>query len=192
MGMPATAAKEWTVEMLEALPDDGNRYEIIDGELFVSPGPAWRHQRAVTEMLFLMKVYLKLHRIGLVLTAPADVDFDRRNVVEPDIFVTPLVGGREPSAFNEVGSLLLAIEILSPSTARLDRTRKRDLYRCFRVPEYWIVDVDSRLIERWRPNDERPEMLEGIIEWQPPVECGPLQIDLPAFFAVIHGESTVD
>ena len=188
MGMPAAAAKDWTVEMLATLPDDGKRYEIIGGELFVSPAPSWRHQDVVTELVFLVRSYLKLHHVGFVLTAPADVDFDRRNVVEPDLFVTPLVDGRKPSFFGEVRSLLLAIEILSPSTGRLDRTKKRDLYRRFGVAEYWIVDVDARLIERWRPDDARPEIVEGVIEWRPAADHESLEIDLPEFFAEISGD----
>ena len=188
MGMPATASNEWTVEMLETLPDDGKRYEIIDGELFVSPGPVWRHQHVLFELSLLIGIYLKETRCGAALTGPADVVFDRRNVVEPDLFVTPLVSGRRPSSYEEAGSLLLAVEVLSPSTGRLDRTRKRNLYRKFNVAEYWIIDVDARLVERWRPDDMRPEILDGLIEWRPSVAHPPLAIDLPKFFAGIHGE----
>lgn len=190
MGMPASATREWTVEMLETLPDDGNRYEIIDGELFVSPGPVWRHQRVLFELTLLFGTYLKQNRAAFALTAPADVVFDRRNVVEPDLFVTPLVNGRKPSSYEEAGSLLLAIEILSPSTGRLDRTKKRDLYRRFGVREYWIVDTDSRLVERWMPEDTRPEIVEGLIEWRPPGESTPLEIDLVKFFADVYDEGT--
>ena len=63
--------------------------------------------------------------------------------------------------------LLLAVEILSPSTARADRQRKRAIYQSEGVPEYWIVDVDARLAERWRPGDERPKILATTLEWQP-------------------------
>ena len=192
MGMPATATKEWTVEMLETLPDDGNRYEIIDGELYVSPGPAWTHQEVLWELTFLFASYLKKNPVAFGLCAPADVVFDRRNVVEPDLFVTPLVDGRNPSSYEDAGSLLLAIEILSPSTGRLDRTKKRNLYRRFGVAEYWIVDVDARLIERWKPEDERPEILDEVIEWRPSAENPPLRIDLAEFFVSIHGESAKD
>ena len=192
MGMPAAAAKDWTVEMLETLPDDGKRYEIIEGELFVTPAPAWRHQDVLGELHFAFRSYLKLHRAGFVLTAPADVDFDRQNIVQPDLFVAPLAHGRKPASFKEAGSLLLAIEILSPSTGRLDRTKKRDLYRRFEVAEYWIVDMDARLVERWKPDDRRPEIVEGFIEWRPSAEHAPLEIDLQKFFAGIHGDELTD
>ena len=85
--------------------------------------------------------------------------------------------------------LLLAIEVLSPSSHRADRTKKRILYQRFAVPEYWIVDSVGRLIERWRPGDERPEILTGLIEWQPSQAYPPLLIDLAQFFARVHGES---
>ena len=189
MGMPVAAAKEWTVEMLEALPEDGKRYEIIDGELIVSPGPVWRHQHVLTELILLFGMYLRETRCGVLLTGPADVVFDRRNVVEPDLFVTPLIEGRKPVSYEEAGSLLLAIEILSPSTGRLDRTTKRDLYRGFGVAEYWIVDVDARLVERWKPEDTRPEIADRVIEWRPKAEHAPLEIDLQRFFAGILDET---
>ena len=80
------------------------------------------------------------------------------------------------------------MEILSPSTSRADRQAKRRLYQRQRVPEYWIVDVDARLIERWRPEDERPEILTEQIVWQPDAAHAPLEIDVPAYFAEVCGE----
>jgi len=186
MLMAAPATKEWTVDMLEALPDDGNRYEILDGELYVTPSPAWRHQAVIWRLSILLDPYLEQGRVGFGLSAPADVIFDRRNVVEPDLFVAPLVNGRMPNTLAEAGSLLLVVEVLSPSTRRADRTKKRLIYQSFRVPEYWIVDVDARLVERWRPDDRRPEILDETIEWKPTPESAALRIDLTAFFARIH------
>lgn len=91
--------------------------------------------------------------------APADVEFNHDRMVEPDLFVVPLLDGRVPRTWEEAGRLLLAVEILSPSTARADRTVKRRLYQSEGIPEYWIVDVDARLMELWRPDDDRPEIL---------------------------------
>ena len=112
-----------------------------------------------------------------------------KNVVEPDLFIVPLVDGKAPQSLEEAGALLLAIEVLSPSSQRADRTKKRLLYQRFDVPEYWIVDSIGRLIERWRPGDERPEILTGLIEWKPSAAHPPLQIDLERFFAQVHGET---
>ncbi len=184
MGMPATIEQEWTFEMWEALPDDGNRYEIIDGELFMTPAPSWSHQTVLEELAFRFATYLREHPVGRVLRSPADIRIDRRNLVQPDLFITA-PGVRD---WKDVTSLLLAIEILSPSTARADRARKRPLYQRFNVPEYWIVDTDARLIERWRPSDKRPEILETSIEWRPGGVQPGLEIDLVQFFKSIEAD----
>lgn len=116
-------------------------------------------------------------------------EFSAKHVmVQPDVFVVPLIEGRKPASWEETGRLLLVAEILSPSTARADRHVKRRLYQRERVPEYWIVDVDARLVERWRPDDERPEILAERIEWQPDQKHPPLVIDLPAYFRDVTGE----
>ena len=178
MGMPVTAQKEWTAEMWEELPEDGNRYEIIDGELVVTPAPRDPHQAVLGELHFLFATFLHEHRVARVLFSPADIRIDSRNLVQPDLFVIE----RHMRDWRAITSLLLAVEVLSPTTAQLDRVRKRPLYQRFNVPEYWIVDADARLIERWRPSDERPEILEKSIEWQPSTGSPPLVIDLPLMF----------
>ena len=140
MHMP-TLKRRWTADDLRDLPDDGNRYEVIDGELFVTPAPSWEHQRAAAELYSLIAAYLQREPYGDVLIAPADVPFSRTRSVQPDLFVVPLVGGRRPRKFEDVGRLLLAVEILSPSTARADRVSKRVLFRDEGVSEYWVVDL---------------------------------------------------
>ncbi|HUF64383.1 MAG TPA: Uma2 family endonuclease [Gemmatimonadaceae bacterium] len=183
MGMAISAG--WTVEQLATLPDDGKRYEIIDGELYVTPSPVYRHQYAVVEMVTALRTYLKPLGAGVALAAPADVEFDRRTVVEPDVLVLPLFAGRRPHVFAEAGRLLLAVEVLSPGTAARDRGIKRELYQRQGVPEYWIVDLDARLIERWRPDDQRPEIVRDRLEWLPEGAREPFVLDVPAFFTEI-------
>ena len=186
MAMPAQPT-EWTVEMVRALPDDGNRYEVVGGELFVTPAPSWTHQRAVRELLRILMPYLEEHALGDAIIAPADVLFGPRDMVEPDLFVVPLVDGNVPRTWEAVGRLLLAVEVLSPSTKHTDRAEKRDLYQRKGVPEYWIVDVDGRRVERWRPNDSSPETLTATLPWQPDRFTAPLIIDLPAYFHRVTG-----
>ncbi len=181
MAMPVLQ-KEWTAEMVRALPNDGNRYQVVDGELFVTLGPAWRHGDVLLEFCAIFIDYLTRNPIGHLKISPQDVEFDYRTLVEPDLFVVPLVDGKKPRSWEDVREILLVIEILSPSTARLDRRVKRDRYQREGVPEYWIVDVDARLIERWRPRDERPEILVDRIEWQPADAATPLAIELGGFF----------
>ena len=183
MGMPALPTTGWTVDMLETLPDDdGKRYEIIDGELFVTPAPGFPHQRAVRELLMRLHSYLEGSEEAEVIFSPADVRSGARTSVQPDLFVMRRPVREGPHGWPDLETLLLAVEILSPSTARRDRTIKRRLYQSRGIPEYWIVDLDSRLIERWRPGDERPEILEETLEWRPPGFDQPLVIDLAKLF----------
>ena len=179
---------KWTIELVRSLPDDGNRYEIIDGELFVTPAPSWRHQDAVGSLYALLLSYAREHGLWHVLPAPADIEFDEWTMVEPDLFVVPLVGGRKPQRWQDAERLLLAVEVLSPTTKRRDRGVKRRLYQRQNVGEYWIVDVEARAIERWRPGDEHPEVLRETIEWRPDAAHSPLVIDLGKYFAGVVGE----
>jgi len=82
-----------------------------------------------------------------------------------------------------VKSLLLVVEAVSPSSARMDRIEKRRIYQSEGVPEYWIVDPDSQLVERWRPEDNRPEVITDAFQWQPLPDLSPLRIGLHDVFA---------
>ena len=187
--LPDRSRRDWTVDEVRALPDDGNRYEVIDGELFVTPAPSWLHQQAAMEFLFLVRPYA--HRCALdCYIAPAEVAFSPRRSVEPDLFVVPRMDGRRATHFEEVQRLVLAVEVISPSTARADRYRKRHLYQSEDVPEYWIVDPDARFVERWRPGDDAPEILVESLAWTPQEDVEPLVIDLAALFRRVHGEAT--
>jgi Uma2 family endonuclease len=182
MGMPALPTTGWTVQMLEALPDDGNRYEIIDGELLVTPAPRRSHQRAVARLLVLLYGYLRSRQDVEVLASPADIRSGERTSVQPDVFVVSVEEGQGAHRWPEVRALLLAIEVLSPGTARVDRHQKRRLYQREGVAEYWVVDLDSRLVERWRPGDERPEILAQTLEWRAAGIDRALVVDLEKFF----------
>jgi Uma2 family endonuclease len=175
--------RHWTVEDLHDLPEDGNRYEVIDGELFVTPAPSLRHQEAIAELHVILRDYLSLERVGHAFFAPVDVVFSSTRAVQPDVLVIPLIGGRRPERFEDVGRLLLAIEVLSPSTARADRVAKRTLFRDEGVDEYWIVDLDARTIERSTPIDPRVEVLSERLEWLPEGAASPLGIDIVDYFA---------
>ena len=183
------AGKVWTVEEVQALPEDGMRYEVVDGELLVTPAPTWTHGEAVQELQYRLRDYLRAVGVCHVKAAPADVVLGPRTLVQPDLFVVPLVDGRRPDDWTQAGRMLLAIEVLSPGTARRDRILKRDLYQRLPVPEYWIVDVDTRAIERWRPDDRRSELLADRIEWRPEGTHEPLVIDLAGYFADVLGET---
>lgn len=181
MGMPQTA-HFWTPEEVRALPADGRRYEVVAGELLVTPAPNFAHQEAVKLLVLALNAYLEQTRVGHAGISPADLTPEPGALVQPDVFVVGLIAGRRPRDWADIERLLLAIEVLSPSTARADRTVKRRLFQRAGVPEYWIVDLEARLVERWRPGDERPEILTEGLEWQS------LKIDLPDFFARVLDE----
>jgi len=185
--LPDPTRRDWTVDEVRALPDDGNRYEVIDGELFVTPAPSWLHQRAVIELLFLVRPFADSRGLDC-LVAPAEVAFAQRRSVEPDLFVVPMVEGRRMTRFEDVKRLVLAVEVISPSSVRADRDKKRHLYQSEGVPEYWIVDPDASIVERWRPGDAESEVLTERLDWQPEPAHAPLVVDLPAYFRAVRGE----
>lgn len=190
MGMPATTEpRYWTPDDVWALPDDGNRYECIDGVLLVSPSPRWTHQRVLRRLLLLVAPYVEAQRVGEAMSSPADIQLNTGNLVQPDLFVVPAdVAGRAGREWVDVRALLLAVEVLSPSTARYDRTLKRRYYQRSGVGEYWVVDAGSHLVERWRADDERPEILTETLTWDPVGVGDALVIDLAALFEDAVGE----
>jgi Uma2 family endonuclease len=107
--------------------------------------------------------------------------------VQPDVFVVPLREARRLLTEMPAHELLLAVEVLSPSSSRHDRVKKRPHYQRH-VPEYWIVDLDARLLERWRPGDDRPEIVAETLEWTPAGSAEPLRLDLARYFAEVFGE----
>jgi len=186
MGMPQVPT-QWTAEMVRALPDDGQRHELVDGELLVTPSPGPVHQRVLAALFSRLGPYLQATNSGLLLWSPADISLGEDEVLQPDLFVVPR-SDRTPRHWSDVRSLLLVIEVLSPGTARYDRLTKRRRYQRARVPEYWIVDLDARVIERWRPDDSRPEILSETLEWKQDPAVDPLVIALPELFAEVWGE----
>ncbi|MEX0691190.1 MAG: Uma2 family endonuclease [Gemmatimonadales bacterium] len=162
--MPNTA-RLYTVDEVLGFPADGNRYEVVDGELLVTPSPRSRHQMVVGELYYLLKEHLRRHPSNLrVALSPADIRFPGEVLVQPDIFVVPV---EELSAqdWSSVKTLVLAVEVLSPSSARGDRVVKRRLFQRQGVPVYWVVDPDARMVEVWRPGDDRPEVVTEVLVW---------------------------
>ncbi len=189
MGMPHTAER-WTADRVRALPDDGHRYELVSGELVVTPAPTYIHQAAVMALNDRIRPWLRETDTGETMAAPADLSLGESEILQPDLFAFRSSKASRPRAWADITALLLAVEVLSPATARYDRTLKRLRYQRARVPEYWIVDLDARLIERWRPDDTRPEILVERLGWRPDGSAVELELDVAEFFAVVHGERT--
>lgn len=130
-----------TYEDLIQLPADGNRYELIDGDLQVTPAPSRRHQRLAFRLTLLVGGLVEAEDLGELYFAPVDVRLSPHDVVQPDlIFITKARRGIFVENVVE-GAPDLVIEILSPSTRINDEVRKARLYAAAGIPEYWIADA---------------------------------------------------
>jgi Uma2 family endonuclease len=124
----------------EALPADGRRYELHDGELSVAPSPGTRHQRIIGTMHVLLRAHVEAHRLGEIFLSPVDCILSDTTIVQPDLVYLDPTRARLVSERAIEGPPTLVVEILSPSTTRIDRSRKRQLYAHHGIPYYWIVD----------------------------------------------------
>lgn len=136
---PLTAAD------LEAMPDDGHRYELIDGTLIVTPSPAVPHQRIVGNLYMALRAHAPQHLE--VMLAPLDITVSEFTVLQPDL----LVAGREALVGRKmVGLPVLAVEVLSPSTRLIDLNLKKAAFERAGVECYWVVDPDSPAVTVWQ------------------------------------------
>ena len=134
---------------LLVMPDDGKRREIIDGEMFVTPSPRFRHQEVLGNLHVALRNYVKSHRIGTVTLAPMDVILSDYDVLEPDLLI--VLNEHRPIIKDWVhGAPDLVIEVLSPTTQAIDRGPKLKAYARFGIPEYWIVDPEKNAVEVYR------------------------------------------
>src|SRR6185503_19182537 len=118
MGMPVPAY--YTADLVRALPEDGNRYEVVYGELLVTPAPRLWHQQLVGRLHVALARYLEVHSAGVVLASPADISWGQDVLVQPDLFVAPIEQARTLE-WSAIRDLLLVVEVLSPSNLRQDR-----------------------------------------------------------------------
>ncbi len=184
MGMPAVSMPYWTAAMVRELPDDGKRYECIDGELLVTPSPGTLHQWIVAQLLRRVAAYVEDAALGAALPAPLDVELDDGMIVQPDVLAFRLTSGISAQRIPGL-DLLLVIEVLSPGTASRDRGIKRAFYQRIGVGEYWIVHPASRLVERWRNGATAPVWEDSTLTWQPEGAAQALVVDLPALFDAV-------
>ena len=181
MVMPVT--RHFTAADLATMPDDGQRYELVRGELLVSPSPGGRHQLLVARLFGELRDHLKAHGlVNQLLMAPADLTFAVDTVLQPDLFVADTTALLQTGRWTDVTTLFLVVEILSPSTAHHDRTLKRPEYQAFGVPEYWIVDGDQRQVEVWTPDAQAPVTLRDQLVWRHPALGTDCVIDLGRLF----------
>lgn len=179
MGMPAPLY--YTAEMVRALPEDGNRYEVVHGELLVTPAPRALHQRVQMRLIARIDAYLSGNPVGELFASPADLSWGDDILVQPDLFVV-----RQDEAntldWKRMKHLLLAIEVLSPSSSRADRFTKRRLYQEVGIPLYWMVDADEKVVEAWTPAATFPLFERERLAWQPEGASQPLTISCADLF----------
>jgi Uma2 family endonuclease len=189
MGMPAAPPHLWTIDEVERLIDERDgytpRYELVDGALLVTPSPSTRHQRIIGQLYVLLKPYVERHGLGEVRLGPGVVRLTPEAYFEPDLFVVPAENAKRPRASPPVTDLLLAIEVLSPSSVRHDRITKRKFFQRHRVPDYWVVDGDAQAFEVWRPDDHRASLVDEQLEWHPIGAPELFTLNVREFFAEV-------
>jgi Uma2 family endonuclease len=134
----------------EALPDDGRRYELHEGELSVTPAPGTRHQRVIGTMHILLRTHVNGRRLGEIFLSPVDCILSDTTIVQPDLVYLDPTRAHLVSERGIEGPPTLVVEILSPSTTTIDRSRKHQLYAHCGIPYYWIVDPEARTVEAYR------------------------------------------
>ena len=182
MGMAAPIY--WTAEMVRALPDDGNRYEVVYGELLVTPAPRAWHEVVQMRLALALGNYLSQEAVGIVLGSRADISWDEDVLVQPDIFVVPMHQARSLD-WKQYRDLLLIAEVLSPSSARSDRFLKRRRYQEAGIPLYWIVDGDAHQVEVWTPEIHFPTIERERLVWHPTGATQPFTLELAELFRPI-------
>ena len=175
----ANPTSAWTLADFDRLPEDGNKYELVDGALFVTPAPSPAHEQLASVLHGLLGPYVRAQRLGHVYT-PRAVVRTNGSEVEPDMMVRPATATL-PETWEQMPTPSLVVEILSRTTQRRDQEQKRGFYLSIGVAEYWLVDRWSRSIRVVR-RDEADRIADAVLEWRPDGARDALRIDVAAYF----------
>jgi Uma2 family endonuclease len=145
--VPGPKQGNWTYQHYVALPDDGQRYEIIDGVLLMTPAPGIPHQKAAQRIFRYLATLVEDAGLGQVFIAPVDVELSPTFLVQPDVIVILSAEVQKVTTNRIIGAPSLVVEVSSPSTIGYDRREKQDAYARAGIPEYWIVHPGERTIE---------------------------------------------
>jgi Uma2 family endonuclease len=145
--VPGPKQGEWTYDSYAALPDDGQRYELVNGVLLMAPAPSWSHQETVGEIFAYLRDYVRTTGLGGAFTAPIDVELTRHTVVQPDVVVLLKTNRERLRGRHIVGAPDLVVEVASQRTQAYDRLSKYDAYARAGVPEYWLVYPKTKSVE---------------------------------------------
>jgi|SRR3990172_6681289 len=156
-----------------ALPADGRRYEIHDGELSVTPAPSPQHQIIIANLFRVLDAHVRAKGSAIVLFAPLDVILSDSSIVQPDIVYLDSARLNLISHRGIEGAPTLLVEVLSPSTTVIDRSTKRQLYRRYGVPYYWIVDPEGHTVEAYSLSEGEYQLVMRV--------AGAVPVSLPPF-----------
>lgn len=179
MGM-AVSVPRYTVDDLERFPDDGNRYELLDGVLLVTPAPRFAHQVLATRLVVQLSSALE-DTTRAVVVGPGAIVAPPGTQLQPDVLVCPARFGAEVR-WTDITEHWLAIEILSHSSRIYDRDFKRAAYFALGVPQVWLVDIADRSVDVWTSRDEDVVERE-VVRWRVPTSDLEVTIDLRDLFA---------
>jgi Uma2 family endonuclease len=145
--VPGPPQGSWTYEDYAGLPDDGHRYEIVNGVLVMAPAPDLGHQSIVLRLSYYLFAHAELAGLGRVFAGPVDVELGSKNVFQPDVVVILNAHLDRMTQKKIIGAPDLVVEVASPSTAAYDRLTKYDVYARAGITEYWIVKPTTRTVE---------------------------------------------
>ena len=175
----AALEKQWTLAEVHSLPDDGNKYELVRGELFVTPPPTYTHESIGARLAVLVVPYVAREGLGLAFQGHAVVRYDDSEV-GPDLMVR--ADHRGPDAdWDNAPVPILIVEIASPSTRRRDREQKRSLYMDAGVEEYWMIDPERRSVTVARAGQQDAETT-GELSWRPNGATSALTFEVERLF----------
>jgi Uma2 family endonuclease len=165
--MPGRSEIRYTYEDYLSTPEGSpERFEIIDGQLFVTPAPRFRHGVVANNVGRILSTLAIEHDLGSVATGPVTVRLTDDSITEPDVvFIrADRLGIIEHGRIHGVPDLV--VEVLSPTNRTYDRTTKRKRYMTSGVPELWILDADDRTVEVWRPDALEPDEPRHVVKWR--------------------------
>ena len=176
-----TTRQRWTYAEFARLPSDGKRYEVIAGELYVTPAPRPVHQHIVACLLGAVGKHADEHSLGWVLPGPIDVLFAEGDYLEPDLVFLRKDRKAILSDRGLEGPPDLVVEVTSPSTGERDRRLKRERYLHYGVPEYWVADTATERLEVYRA-DGSSSAHDDVVTWTPHPGAAGLTLDVPPLF----------
>ena len=180
MGMAVTVPR-YTVDDLERFPEDGNRYELLDGMLIVTPAPRQAHQWVAFELA--LRLAAQTREIARVVS-PGVVSRPPWSQLEPDVLVYP-ARFNPSSRWIEVTEHWLAVEVLSRSSRIYDSDFKRDAYFALGVQQVWLVDIEDRSVNIWRSRGEH-DVVRDTVRWAVPTTDVLVTVDLVELFAPLE------